>query len=124
MENGQPSSGNRFWKISIVNVLVGIVAVSCFLIAIAVGVSLSRLDHTASDRAVCANNLRFIQIAKQAWALDAKAPANATPTWNDLKPYMPGRMTTLPPECLSGGVYTIGNLQAAPTCTVKGHVLE
>jgi len=124
MENGQPSSGNRFWKIRIVNVLVGIVAVSCLFIAIAVGVSLSRLDHTASYRAGCINNITFIQSAKQAWALETKASAKATPTWNDLKPYLPSIMTNVPPKCLSGGVYTIGNLQTAPTCTVKGHALK
>lgn len=73
----------------------------------------------------CINNLRQIDGAKATWALETKAPTNATPTWDDLKPYL-GSGTNIgpPPKCPKGGIYTIGNLQIAPTCTVKGHVLE
>jgi hypothetical protein len=126
MENGQRS---RWHVLNNSPVLKGLaVAIIILFLVSPILVVMGRLDHTASDKAVCVNNLTFIRIAKQAWALDTKAPTSAIPTWNDLKPYlkpyMPDIVTNLAPKCLSGGVYTIGNLQTAPTCTVKGHALE
>jgi hypothetical protein len=73
----------------------------------------------------CINKLRQIDGAKQQWALEHHAPENAVPTWNDLRPYL-GRGTDrfVLPRCPQGGVYTIGAISNAPTCSVKGHVLE
>ena len=74
----------------------------------------------------CINNLRQIDGAKQQWAIDTHAPSNAIPTWDDIRPYLLGRDGTnnLIPKCPSGGIYTIGALTDAPTCSVKGHSLQ
>jgi hypothetical protein len=119
MENGQLSRWDRFRKSRIVNGLAAVIVI----LWLAMVISEMRPHHEAAFRAVCINNLAFIQDAKQKWALETKPPTNATPTWDDLKPYS-GGTTNFPPKCPSGGVYTIGNLQTAPTCTVKGHALD
>ena len=75
-------------------------------------------------RMACINYLRQIDGAKQQWAIETHASSNTTPTWDDIKPYL-GRDGTngVIPKCPSGGVYTIGALTNAPTCSVKGHAL-
>lgn len=80
--------------------------------------------HRTSRVNACINNLRQIDGAKCQWALEHKAPSNAIPTWSNIQPYL-GRGTggTLP-ACPQGGVYTIGPLTEAPTCSIKGHTLE
>ncbi len=70
----------------------------------------------------CITKLRHIDTAKQEWALDTKAPLNAIPTWADIGPYLG---IGHPPQlrCPLGGVYAIGCISNAPTCSVKGHSL-
>ena len=82
------------------------------------------LDTPASFNA-CINNLRQIDGAKQQWALETKAHSDATPSWNDIKPYF-GRSTnnSLIPRCKHGGIYTIGSVANAPTCSIKAHRLQ
>ncbi len=73
----------------------------------------------------CINNLRAIDGAKQTRALETNPPTNATPTWDNIKPYLfSGGTNAYPPGCPDDGVYTIGNLQTAPTCSIKVHTLE
>jgi hypothetical protein len=69
----------------------------------------------------CLNNLRQIDAAKQQWALETKKSANSVPTSADLQPYIPGGGF---PTCPAGGGYSINNLVSAPSCTVRGHVLQ
>src|SRR5258708_5419435 len=72
----------------------------------------------------CAYNLRRIDGAKQRWAMETHPSPGAAPTWQDLQPYL-GRGTAGPlPECPQGGVYTLGALTNAPTCSIKEHVLQ
>ena len=73
----------------------------------------------------CINNLRQIDVAKQQWAFETHAPSNAIPTWDNIRPYL-GRDGTNAaiPKCPMGGIYTIGSMSNAPTCSIKGHVLE
>jgi hypothetical protein len=77
-------------------------------------------------RMACIANLRIIDAAKEQWAIDTHAPSNSIPNWNDIRPYLLGRDGTnnVIPKCPSGGVYTIGALSNAPTCSVKGHNLQ
>jgi hypothetical protein len=70
----------------------------------------------------CINNLRQLDGAKQQWALENKKPANAIPTVADIQPYLVNKGAGL--ICPAGGSYTLNSLQAAPTCSVPGHVLQ
>jgi prepilin-type N-terminal cleavage/methylation domain-containing protein len=45
---------------------------------------------------VCLNSLRQIDGAKEQWALDTKAPANATPISSNLLPYIKRGFPTCP----------------------------
>ena len=68
----------------------------------------------------CINNLREIDAAKQQWALENDKNAGAIPTAQDLLPYLADGLF---PVCPSGGSYTINTVNAAPTCSIPGHVL-
>lgn len=72
----------------------------------------------------CINNLRQIDAAKQEWAFQTKAPSNAAPTWDNIRPYLGRGTAGSSPECPQGGKYTIHDLQSAPTCSIPGHILE
>jgi hypothetical protein len=65
----------------------------------------------------CIGNLRAIANAKQQWAAqNVKGPADM-PMDVDLFPkHLPQK-----PMCPKGGVYTLGTVNARPTCTVPGH---
>lgn len=78
-----------------------------------------RARATAQNNA-CINNLRQIDGAKQQWALEKGKPDTAVPTAADLAPYLSHNQM---PTCPQGGVYTIGAVNKAPTCSVPGHQL-
>jgi hypothetical protein len=69
-------------------------------------------------RVSCLQNLRQIDAAKQAWALDNSKDATDVPTAQDLEPYLKGNVM---PVCPAGGVYTIGAMNQAPACSISGH---
>jgi hypothetical protein len=123
MENDQRSRWDRFRKNWIVNGLAAVILIWWLATVISESPWNSRTKFAPIN--ACINNLREIDGAKGAWALEKKPPTNATPTWDDLKPYFgSGTNAGILPKCPSGGVYTIGNLQTAPTCTVKDHSLD
>jgi hypothetical protein len=70
--------------------------------------------------AVCINNLRLIDGAKQQWALEKQKPAGALLIAADLTPYL---KTNVLPTCPAGGVYTINPVGYAPICSIPGHAL-
>jgi chromosome segregation ATPase len=74
----------------------------------------------AADRKTCINNLRQIDAAKQAWALENNKSEDAIPTERDLLPYLKNGVF---PVCPDGGTYTIGAVGEKPTCSIPGHVL-
>jgi hypothetical protein len=76
-------------------------------------------ERAQNDLQACLDNLRLIDAAKQQWALDKNADANATPTSQDLAPYFKESQF---PVCPSGGTYTIGSMTQAPVCSYPGHV--
>jgi len=81
----------------------------------------------------CINNLRQIDAAKQEWALENGKKGDAVPTVQDLTPYLRNGVYTIPnrtpytngsgifPTCPAGGIYTIGAVSNAPTCSIPGH---
>jgi len=75
-----------------------------------------------AQKNACINNLRVIDGAKQQWALENSKPADAVPTAADLDRYIPGGYAHL--HCARGGEYVIGQVNAAPTCSIPGHSLD
>ena len=80
-------------------------------------------DQTAvrnARRKICGNQLKWIEAAKQNWALDKRKAEDATPTAEDLAGYLQGGRL---PKCPDGGSYVIGKLNQPPACSVSGHEL-
>ena len=99
-------------------ILASAVAVPAMLAAIAIPNFVKARE--VSQRNACINNLRQIDAAKQQWALEKNMPATATPSKDDLKPYL-GRNKF--PVCPKGGDYTIGPVKEQPRCSIPGHSL-
>ena len=70
----------------------------------------------------CINNLRYIDGAKQQWALVNRKQSTDTPTMEDLRPYVGRGATGTLPVCPDGGFYTVGSVGQKPTCSIPGHV--
>jgi hypothetical protein len=74
--------------------------------------------RTTAQKNACINNLRMIQGAKSAWALENKKPTTATPSEQDLLTFFrSGKM----PECPAGGTYSINSLSESPECSTAEH---
>jgi len=74
----------------------------------------------------CLVNLRQIELAKKAWAEDnARFTLNRSPSWSDLRPYVPQEWPNGIPVCPDGGTYTVRRLGEPPQCSVDkpGHQL-
>jgi chromosome segregation ATPase len=71
----------------------------------------------------CINNLRLIDASTQQWALQNKKQSTDTPTMDDLRPYLGRGPNGELPVCPDGGVYTVGTVGEAPTCSNPAHVL-
>ncbi|HRZ10871.1 MAG TPA: type II secretion system protein [Kiritimatiellia bacterium] len=91
-----------------------VVAIIGLLAAIAIP-SFVRARQTTQTN-TCINNLRLIDAAKQQWALETGAAADATPVEADIQPYLKNNES---PICPLGDAfdYTIGNLATDPICT-------
>jgi hypothetical protein len=68
----------------------------------------------------CINHLRQLTNAKQQWALENQQTAQATPTAQDILPYLPEQTF---PVCPGEGKYTLGSVATPVTCSVPNHVL-
>jgi hypothetical protein len=98
------------------------IAIGILLVAIVFAAGNFRFirGHKVSGAYPCVNNLRVISGAKDSWALEKNKTTNDTPTWNDLRPFLPDRWTNGPPICPQGGTYTIGRVGEPPTCSIGG----
>lgn len=72
----------------------------------------------SSELVECASSLRYIAAAKEAWAKNSGAASNDTPTWDDLKRYLPRGGI---PRCAGKGTYTIGTVGELPKCSIASH---
>jgi len=97
-------------------VLLPAVAMSGMMAAIAIP-NFVKARATSQENA-CINNLRQIDAAKNEWALEKGKTSSATPTREDLLPYL-----SKWPVCPAGGTYTIGPVSVQPTCSISGHQL-
>ncbi len=106
---------------------------------VSIGVAWLRHAHALALDQKCINNLRIIDGAKQQWALEhflAHVSDDANPNWcTNWIPYLNAVATEEDihlynsrnqypmPRCPRGGIYTIGRVADAPTCSYPGHVL-
>ena len=81
------------------------------------------LEVTPKQQAAnaCINALRQLDAAKQQWALENKKTEDATPTTQDITPYLKANVI---PACPSGGKYTFGTVNVVPTCSIASHTLS
>ena len=81
------------------------------------------LDASATviARKTCLSNLRFIDDAKQQWALDTGKPPRTVPKAKDLQIYFKDGVL---PACPGGGTYSLNALNEVPTCSISGHALS
>ncbi|MGO8766746.1 MAG: hypothetical protein ACLQSR_16620 [Limisphaerales bacterium] len=70
-----------------------------------------------ANRNTCMSNLRAIEVAKNEWALENGEAAGAVPTAQNLLPYFSDGNF---PVCPDGGIYTIGAVGTAPSCSIHG----
>ena len=104
------------------------IAVFGLLVIILVVFSIPRF-LTARQLAVrnaCLNHLIQIDGAKQQWKKEHKKTDSATPTWEELKPYLVGQVKL---NCPAGGSYTLGRVDELPSCSIgstvtPAHVLQ
>lgn len=90
-----------------------VVLIIAILLAIAIP-NFLRARETSRAKS-CQGNLRQIETAKEQWAMDTKAAADAAaPAMTVLVPdYIKAT-----PLCPSNGTYSVGNLSTRPTCSV------
>ncbi len=66
----------------------------------------------------CITTLKLIDAAKTQWAMEKNKGGAATPSEDDLKPYIQLRSDGTLPVCPAGGTYTIGDLETKPACSL------
>ncbi len=96
------------------------VAASLCVVALSV-LGAMHILHARSEaaRVQCANTLRILEGCKDQWAMEKGAGTNAVPTWDDLRDYLKG--WGWPPQCPSGGRYTLGPVWELPSCSIPEH---
>jgi hypothetical protein len=99
------------------------IGLSVFLIPMMLAVAFPNFvkARDSAQKGICINNLRMIDGAKQACALEKKMTAEDIPTPDDLAPYLQTKFSAL--RCPSGGTYTINIVSESPTCSIAGHKL-
>lgn len=78
-------------------------------------------DQAEALSAVCINNLRHLDGAKEQWALENRQPAGALPELADLESYLPDPNVWV---CPAGGSYFVDGVGIPPTCSIPGHSLQ
>jgi hypothetical protein len=104
----------------VIKVFPVIILTAILLLAGFVGIQWYAGPHYKSAANACFLQLRQIDTAKQEWGLEHHVSTTNTPSWDDLRPYLPHDQI---PICPNGGKYTIGPLDKPPTCSHPGDVL-
>lgn len=107
---------NRKSGFTLVEIMI-VVAIIGLLAAIAIPNFVKA--RTTAQKNACINNLRQIDGAKEQWALEKKKSAGSASVDTEIEEYIKGGA----PKCPSGGGYTYGAVDTAPTCSITGHSL-
>ena len=95
-----------------------IAAGAIFLFVIGTGWCLRAfIVRKQSQTSACVGNMRFIDAAKEQWALETGA-TNGPVDVAGITRYMKGGM----PTCPGGGAYSVGKVSEDPICTVHGSI--
>lgn len=99
-------------------------AIAVVIVPVMAGIAVPNFieARNTTQRNICINNLRMIDIAKQQWALENNKNPNDVPTPYDLAPYIKDGFISL--HCPGGGFYVINKLDEVPTCSISNHVLD
>lgn len=109
-----------------------LIALGVFIILAAISVYPFFTASALNPSGACVNNLRIIDAAKQEWGIENGKTTNDTPTWADLRPYLPNKYSLSRengsngiPVCPEGGTYIIGKFGELPRCSIGGlHSLD
>jgi hypothetical protein len=71
--------------------------------------------RSKAEASSCIGYLYKLRGSKEQWSIEFKKAPTDIPTWDDLFRYL--RQV---PQCPSGGTYTLGRLDANPTCSKHG----
>jgi hypothetical protein len=77
-----------------------------------------RTQPPANYRQCVDHNLPAIAKATQRWGIAKRKGLQATPTPEDLLPYLDGNRF---PVCPAGGMYELGSTGSHPACSFPGH---
>jgi general secretion pathway protein G len=106
--------------------ITGYLSIALFLlfipILLAVGLPALAKAKAAAQTAMCVNNLRTIDFAKEQWAQENQKQPTDVPKPEDLNSLMDKPFSAL--TCPLGGKYTINSVGEKATCSVPGHKLE
>jgi hypothetical protein len=104
--------------------LCAVVAAAILVYALPRGIRLLMIPAKPPSGGACGVALLCVSGAKQQWALECHKSTNDVPTWNDLRPYLPGvwsnHWANGIPVCPAGGVYTLGRVGDPPRCSIGG----
>jgi prepilin-type N-terminal cleavage/methylation domain-containing protein len=112
---GRSAGGKRNAGFTLIEIMIVV-----FVIGILLGIAVPNFTKAKQSSAThaCVANLMQIWNAKQQWAMDNRKAESDTPTAEDL--YGAGNYIIKAPSCPSNGAYTIGPVNAAPTCSFGG----
>ncbi len=113
-------SGLPTWAIVLIVLgMAGVVGIALIGLLAAIAIpNFVKARNTAQMNA-CINNLRQIDGAKHAWALEQKKSDGEAVTPADISGlFRPGTL-----QCPAGGTYSINVVGEAPTCSVPNHRL-
>jgi prepilin-type N-terminal cleavage/methylation domain-containing protein len=108
--------GTKRCGFTLVEIMI-VVAIIGLLASIAIP-SFVKARLTA-QRTACIRNLREIDGAKEAWALETHKNAGSPTDEAEVNGTIKGGA----PKCPGGGSYTYGNIDTNPTCSIPGHTL-
>jgi hypothetical protein len=102
--------------------VTGYLSVVGLLIVIVVAVPFVLKAKTATQTAMCVNNLRTIDFAKEQWSQENQKQATDVPKPEDINSLMDKPFSSL--TCPLGGKYSINAVGEKATCSVPGHKLD